>query len=182
MPTEEELAAQAVANGSAEEQASSAKEESELARARKEAANYRTKARDFETQLNELKPLAEQFKASQEAQKSEAQKLADQLSAANKLASDNQAAAERATRELQVTRLATKAGVDPDLVPFLDLSKLDLADEKAALEVLGKLAAARSTANGASNPGRNGGSGQSDAELRQFYFGGARSKPTIFGG
>jgi hypothetical protein len=84
---------------------------------------------------------------------------------------------------LQVTRLATRAGVDLDLVPFLDLSKLDLADEAKALEVLGKLATARSTANGASNPGRSGAAGMSDAEKRAFYFdGGARNKTTIFGG
>jgi hypothetical protein len=68
------------------------------------------------------------------------------------------------------------------VVQYLDLSKLDLDDEKAALDVLGKLAAARQTANSASNPGRSGAQGESADELRQFYFGGGRNKPMIFGG
>jgi hypothetical protein len=110
------------------------------------------------------------------------QRLADQVAAANKLAADNQAAAERAQKELQVTRLAIEAGVNLDLVPFLDLSKLDLTDEAKALEVLGKLATAKQTANSASNPGRTGAAGADEAELRRIFFGGGRNQPTIFGG
>ena len=167
----------------AEDQASSAKEASELERARKEAANYRTKLRDLEAKWKEAEPVLTQFQQQQDAQKSEAQKAMDRATEAERKAAEQTAAAERSQRELQVTRLAIKAGVDLDLVPYLDLSKLDLADEKAALEVLGKLAAARQTANGASNPGRGGATGPNDAELRGLYFGGGgRSKTTIFGG
>ncbi len=171
-------------NDAADEQASSAKEESELKRARDDAAKYRTKMRDLEAQLKELSPLAEQFKASQEAQKSEAQKAMERVAEAERKTAESIATAERAQKELAVTRLATQAGVDLALVPYLDLSKLDLTDEKAALEVLGKLATARTTANGASNPARNGATGMTDKELRDTYFngGGPRSKTMIFGG
>jgi hypothetical protein len=155
---------------------------SELERARKDAANYRTKLRELEGKWKEAEPVLVEFQKQQDAQKSEAQRLADQVAAANKLAADNQAAAERAQKELQVTRLAIEAGVNLDLVPFLDLSKLDLTDEAKALEVLGKLATAKQTANSASNPGRTGAAGADEAELRRIFFGGGRNQPTIFGG
>lgn len=168
----------------AEEQASTAteKEASELERARKEAAKYRTQLRDLEGKWKQAEPVLAEYQKQQEAQKTEAQKLADAIADAKRQAAESQTAAERAQRELQVTRLATKAGVDLDLVPFLDLSKLDLEDEPKAMEVLGKLAAARQTANGASNPGRGGAQGPTVEELRDTYFGGGRNKPLIFGG
>ncbi len=166
----------------AEEQASSAKSVSELERARKEAANYRTKLRELEGKWKEAEPVLAQFQQQQDAQKSEAQKLAERLAEAERKAADSESAAQRAVREAKLVRLATKAGVDPDVAGLLDLSKLDLDDEKATLETLGKLAAARQTANGASNPARNGAQRETDEELRKFYFDGGRSKPTIFGG
>ena len=169
-------------NEQTNEQASSAKEESELKRARDDAAKYRTQLRELEVKWKAAEPVLTEFQKLQDSQKSEAQKLAEQLADANKRAAEHESAAQRAQREAKLVRLATKAGVDPDVAALLDLSKLDLDNEKSALEILGKLGTARSTANSASNPERNGGSGPSDAELRQFYFGGARSKPTIFGG
>lgn len=145
-------------------------------------SKLREEIKGLKAQVKSAEPVLAKYKELEEAQKSEAQKLADQLAAANKLAADSQAAATQAQREAQVTRLATKAGVDLDLIAYLDLSKLDLTDEVAAMAVLGKLATARQTANSASNPARSNGGKETDDELRSFYFGGARSKPTIFGG
>ncbi len=176
------LTPQAGADTPAEEQASSAKEESELKRARDEAAKYRTQLRDLEGKWKAAEPVLTEYQTLKESQKSEAQKLADQLAEANKRAADSDTVAQRAVREAKLVRMATKAGVDPDVAALLDLSKLDLDDEKATLDTLGKLAAARGTANSASNPARSGAQGESDAELRQLYFGGGRNKPTIFGG
>jgi len=178
----DELLPQAGGDEQADEQASSAKAVSELERARKEAANYRTKLRELEGKWKEAEPVLVQFQQQQDAQKSEAQKLAERLAEAERKAADSESTAQRAMREAKLVRLATKAGVDPDVAGLLDLSKLDLDDEKATLETLGKLAAARQTANGASNPARGGAQGETDDELRKFYFGGGRNKPTIFGG
>lgn len=180
----DELQPQAGGNQQPDEPASSIDDKvaSELERARKEAANYRTKLRDLEGKWKEAEPILTEYQKLTDAQKSEAQKATERAAEAERKAADSQAAAERAQRELAVTRLANKAGVDPDLVPYLDLSKLDLEDEKKAMEVLGKLATARQIANGASNPGRSGAQKETDQELREFYFHGGRNKPTIFGG
>lgn len=179
----DELTPQAGAETGSDEQASSGdKTAKELERARKEAANYRTQLREMEGKWKEAEPVLAKFREQEEAQKTEAQKLAEQLQALTAQLAEKDAAAQRAQRETQLTRLATKAGVDLDLVPYLDLSKLDLDDEKAALEVLGKLAAARQTASSASNPSRGNATGISDSELRSLYFEGGRNKPTIFGG
>lgn len=177
---EPETLPQAGMDEAAEDQVSPGTED--VAKLRQEAARWRTKLRDTEKTLNELKPLAEQFKATQDAQKSEAQKALEERDAARAEVATAKAEAARAVQEAKLTRLATKAGVDPDVAALLDLSKLDLDDEKAALETLGKLANARQTANSASNPARNGAAGPSEDELRQYYFGGGRNKPTIFGG
>lgn len=177
----DELTPQAGAEEPAEDQASLGNDE--VTKLRSEAARWRTKLRDTEKTLNELKPLAEQFRATQDAQKSEAQKALEERDAARAEVAQAKAEALRAQQETKLTRLATKAGVDPDVAALLDLSKLDLDDEKAALETLGKLATARQTANSASNPARSGAAGPSDDQLRNHYFGGgARSKTTIFGG
>ena len=167
-----------------DEQASTApdKTASELERARKDAAKYRTELRDLQSKWKEAEPVLADYQKQQDAQKSETQKLADAIADAQRKAAESQAAAERAQRELAVTRLATKAGVDLDLVPYLDLSKLDLDDESKAMEILGKLASARQQASSASNPGRNGATGESDGDLRKLYFGGGRNAPSIFGG
>lgn len=61
---------------------------SEIERLRRESAGYRTK-------LRELEPLAAQATAAQEAQKTEAQRLAEQLATAQRQASDAQASALR---------------------------------------------------------------------------------------
>ncbi len=75
-----------------------------------EAAKWRVKARDLEAQLNELKPKAQQYDQLQESQKTEAQKLADRIAALEAELQTKAMAADKATAEAQLIRLATKAG------------------------------------------------------------------------
>ena len=143
-----------------------------------EAAKWRLKVRDLEAQLKDILPKAQQFEQLQESQKSEAQKLAERIAALEAEVLAKNAAAEQATKQTQLLRLATKAGVDPDVAALLDMSKIDLTDEKAAMETLSKFAR---PANGAQvKPGAVGATGLTDADLRNRYFG--ASKTTIFGG
>lgn len=145
---------------------------------RQEAARYRTQLRDTQTQLKELQPKAEQFDQLQEAQKSSEQKLQERLTALEADLAAKAAEAERAQKQAQLTRLATKAGVDPDILDLLDLGKLDLSDEKKVLEVLGRFA---KTAAGAQVKPSGAATGETEAELRKQFFGG-QSKTMIFGG
>lgn len=182
----EEQASQVGAENQTNEQASASQDDktvSELERARREAASYRTKLRETEAKLKEAEPVLAEYQKAQDAQKSEAQKAAERAQAAEAKVQAAEAKAQRAERVAIATRLAAKAGVDPDIVPYLDVDKLDLDDEKKALDILGKLASAKgASAGGASNPGRSGASGTSDDELRKLYFGGGGNRPTIFGG
>jgi predicted RNase H-like nuclease (RuvC/YqgF family) len=145
---------------------------------RQEAAKYRTQLRDTQTQLKELQPKAQQFDQLQEAQKTAEQKLQERLAALEADLAAKAVEAERAQKQAQVVRLAAKAGVDADLVDLLDLGKLDLSDEKKALEVLGRFA--RTAAGAQVKPGGESG-GETEAELRKRFFGG-QSKTMIFGG
>lgn len=182
MPPENETP-QAGEETPANEQASSPQDEktvSELERARRETAKYRTELRETQAKLKEAEPVLAKFRELEEAQKTEAQKAAERAQAAEAKALEAEAKAERLVREKQLLKLATKANVDLDLLDYLDLDKLDLDDEKAALAVLGKLAAAR-PGGGASNPGRGGNASLSDDELRAELYQGRR-KSSLFGG
>ena len=152
---------------------------SELARARKEAANYRTKLREMEAKWKEAEPVLSQFQAQQDAQKTEAQKLADQLQTVQRQLAEQEAAAAQAQRLATLTKMATKLGVDPDLIEYLDTSKLDLANEKAVNEVLAKLVT-RAPAAG-SNPNRDNSNVETPEQrrLRLFQRG---SHSTLLGG
>ena len=135
---------------------------------RDEAAEWRVKYKEMQAQVKELTG-----KAGDTAQ------LSERLKALEAEVAQKAAAAETATRQAQLIRLASKAGVDPDTAALLDLSKLNLEDEKAALEVLARFA---KPASGAQvKPGAVGATGLTDAELRQRYFGG-QQKSSIFGG
>lgn len=144
-----------------------------------EAAKWRLKVRELEAQLKDITPKAQQFEQLQESQKTAEQKLAERIAALEAEVQAKDAAAAKAASEAQLLRLATKAGVDPDVAALLDLSKIDLSDEKAAIETLSKFA--KPTANGAQiKPGAVGATGMTEADLRTRYFG--ASKTTIFGG
>jgi hypothetical protein len=136
---------------------------------RAEAAKYRTQLRDAQSQLKELAPKAQG-----------SEELAAKLAALEADLSAKTAEAERAAKQALLVRIASKAGIDPDIAELLDLSKLDLSDEAKVVEVLGKFA--RPQSNGAQvKPGTVGNTGMTEAELRSTYFGG-KSKTTIFGG
>lgn len=151
----------------------------ELEKARGEAAERRVKLREVESQLKELQPLAEQFRQQTEAQKSEEQKLRDQLEAMKAQTETAVAAAEQAKKEAKLTTLASKAGVDADLVALLDLSKLDLDDEEATLNTLKKLITTRSTGGGSSNPEDKSGGIESPADWYKNHTG---RRTSLFGG
>lgn len=154
-----------------------------IAKLRDEIKGLKEQKRDLEGKWKAAEPVLSEYQKQQEAQKSEAQKLADQIAAINAKLAEQTSAAEKATSEAKLTRLAAKANINFDLLDLIDISKLDLNDEDATLKKLAVLATARQTANGASNPGRSGATGMTDDEKRDLYFnGGMRNKPTIFGG
>jgi len=152
----------------------------ELEKARGEAADRRVKLRDVEAQLKELQPLATEYQAQQEAQKTAEQKLRDELEALKVDQQKALAAVELAQNQTKLATLAAKAGVDADLVALLDISKLDLEDEEATLNTLKKLITTRSTGGGSSNPAdTNRGGVESPADWFKAQTG---RRSTIFGG
>jgi hypothetical protein len=134
---------------------------------RDEAAEWRVKFKETQTQLKDLT-----------AKSTDATQLTERLTALEAELAQKAAAADAATKQAQLLRLASKAGVDPDVAALLDLGKLNLEDEAKALEVLGKFAVKPSGQQ--VKPGAAGAS-ETDAELRQRYFGG-QTKSRIFGG
>lgn len=105
----------------------------EIERLRKESAGYRTKAK-------ELEPLAKRAKELEDAQKSEAQRLGEQLTAAQERA----AKATRTAVAAKVEALAAKDFADPedaagalDLAAFVDEDgSIDTAAIKTELSAL----------------------------------------------
>ena len=145
-----------------------------------EAAKWRTKFRELEAQVKALEPKAAKFDELQEAQKTEAQKMADQLATLTAQVAQAQAQADAATKQANLLRLASMAGVDPDVALMLDISKIDLTDDAKALQTLGKFA---KPTNGAQvKPGQVGNTGATEDELRKMYLGGGKPKTLIFGG
>lgn len=180
MPDELEPTTPQAGDPVAEGQEPNAQEEKDVAKLRAEAAKWRTQFRDAQKQIETLKPQAEQFQKLEESQKTEAQKLADQIAALTAQVAEKDAAAQAAQRQAKLTVLATKANVDSELIPLIDISKLDLDNETETLKTLGKLATAKAVGS-ASNPERSAALGKSDDELRKEIFGG-RQKSSLFGG
>lgn len=140
----------------------------ELSKLRAEAAKWRTKLRETESQLKEVSPLAQKYAELQEAQKSTEQKQAEQIAALEAQVAESQAQAAKAAAEAKLTRYASAAGVDAEVVALLDLSKLDLDDEQATIATLQKLAGPATRSGGSSNPGRNADGTESEEELLQW--------------
>lgn len=135
---------------------------------RDEAAEWRVKFKETQQQLRDLS-----------AQSTDSAKLTERLAALEAELATKAAAVEAANKQAQLVRLASKAGVDPDVAALLDIGKLDLTNEQAALDVLGKLS--RAAGGQQVKPGAAGAGGMTEADLRKQYFGG-QSKTTIFGG
>lgn len=150
----------------------------ELEKARGEAAERRVKLREAEAKLEELSPLAQKHKELEDAQKSETDKLREQLEAMRLEAEKATAQAAQAQKEAKLTLLASKVGVGPELVALLDISKLDLENEKATTELL-KTLAPRSSGGGPSNPSSTDAGKDSAADWYASYTG---KRPSIFGG
>lgn len=133
---------------------------------REEAKTYRQQLRQAQDAIKELTGKA-----------GESGELAEKLAELQAQLTAQAAAVEAAQKAAQLTRLAAKAGVDPDLAAMLDLSKIDLADEKKALEVLSKIGGGKGAQ---ARPGIAGNGTPTDAEMRALVYGGR--KPGIFGG
>lgn len=156
--------------------------EAEIAKLREENAKWRRQYQDVSKKFTDLEPAAARLAELENAQKTETERLAEKVAAMEAQVAQSKAAAEAADRQRRLIALAAKAGTPPELLDYLDASKFDLDDEKAALEVLGQLARSKgANAGGASNPARGGNAAPSDDELRTQLFGGGRQN-LIFGG
>lgn len=155
--------------------------EAEIKALRDEAAKWRVQAQDTKKKLGELEPLAAKAAELQNAQKTEAEKLAERLAQMESQLAQSKAQAEAADRQRKLIALAAKAGTPVELLDYLDASKFDLDDEKGTLEVLGQLARQKATAAGsASNPAR-GNAAISDADKKALLYG-TDNRNMIFGG
>jgi chromosome segregation ATPase len=152
----------------------------EIAKLRQEAAKWRTQYRDAQKQIKEYEPLATKYSEMQEAQKGEAEKLAERLAALEGQLSQAQAQAERAKNERRLIVLATRAGVSAETLQYLDVSKFDLDDEEATITALSALVPAKpANSGGISNPARA--SGDNKQEDLRAWWDGRGKKNYIFG-
>lgn len=155
----------------------------ELAKVRAEAAERRVKLKEREKQIAELKKKAKKLDEIEESEMTEAQRLQKELE-------QLQAANEARERELETVRMETKLlkiasslGIDPEVVTLLDVSKLDLDDEKAVAEKLKLLVPAKqNNGGGPSNPSTEGNSPFSEEALQERFFSGRQGRSPVFGG
>ena len=145
-------------------------------------ASRRVENKELKKQLAELAPLAQRARELEEAQKTEAEKLAEKIATMqNELEAQKQAAAV-AQKTSALTVLAVQAGVPAEVVPLLDVSKFDLENTEATLEALKALAPAQSARGGnPSNPAR--GNGQTTTLTPAEWYAQRKSGSTsLFGG
>ena len=163
-------------------QAGDSGNDNEIAKLRAEAAKWRTQFRDAQKQVKEYEPLAKKYSDLEEANKGEAEKLAERLAALEGQLSQAQAQATRADNERKLTVLATKAGVPADMLNYLDVTKFDLEDEEATVLALSALVPVRQTNSGtSSNPARTN-AGADGMTAEEWYKDRTGQKPTgIFG-
>ena len=145
-----------------------------VATLRAENAKHRTKASTLKKQLAEMKPLAEKFQQQEDAQKSEVQKALDELADMRSQLDAANSAVDLANKQQVLLSLASKAGVNADVLPFLNVAAFDLDDEAKTLEALKVLARPNSSGGSASNPGR-GPQIESDEDRTNRLFGGNAS-------
>lgn len=166
---------------SSNDQASGRDFEAEVAKLRAENAKWRTQLRETQQTLEDLKPLAEKAQQLEEAQKTEAEKLAERIAQLEGQASAAQAQAARAAQETKLVTLASQAGVPANMLQFLDASKFNLDDEESALEALSALAPKNSANAGKpSNPARGGNTGEDDPAT--WWKNRKQGSSMIFGG
>lgn len=151
----------------------------EIAELRQEAAKWRSQLRDAQGKLQEYQPLVEEYQQKKEADKSEAEKLAERLAALEGQLNQAKQQAEIAQKERALTVLATKQGVPADMLQYLDVNKFNLEDEESVLEALSKLVPAKQPSSGGkTNPARTNENGQltpaewyANRNQRNYMFG-----------
>lgn len=148
---------------------------------RQEAAGFRTQLREAQEQIKQLSPLAEKARQLEEAQKSEAQKLSEQLAALQAERDSVAKQAALAAKQTTLVKLAAKAGVAPDVLDLLNVDAFDVTDEAATVAKLQTLAPKSASGGSASNPARTADSnGQLTPE--EWYKARTGKRPSIFGG
>ena len=145
-----------------------------VATLRAENAKHRTNASTLKKQLAEVQPLAEKFQQQEEAQKTEVQKALDELTDMRSQLDAANVAVDLANKQQTLLALASKAGVNADVLPLLNVSAFDLDDEAKTLEALKVLAKPGNSGGGVSNPGK-GSQIESDKDRRNRIFGGGAS-------
>ena len=145
-----------------------------VAKLNAENAKHRINAKKYKDQLAEVQPLAEKYQQQEEAQKTEVQKALDELTDMRTQLDAANTAVELANKQQVLLALASKAGVNADVLPLLNVSAFDLDDEAKTLEALKVLAKPGNSGGGVSNPGK-GPQIESDKDRRNRIFGGGAS-------
>ena len=145
-----------------------------VATLRAENAKHRTNASTYKKQLAEVQPLAEKYQQQEEAQKTEIQKALDELTDMRLQLDAANVAVDLANKQQVLLAMASKAGVNADVLPLLNVSAFDLDDEAKTLEALKVLARPGNSGGSVSNPGR-GPQIESDEDKRNRIFGGGAS-------
>lgn len=144
---------------------------------RDEAAKYRRQLRETQDRVKNLEPKATEFDKLQDAAKTETERMSEQLATLQAKVAEAETNAQRAQAQARVVRLATKAGIDPDVAQMLDVSQFAQLEDDDAVKLLAKLAPTRA-AGSVSNAGRTGASASEDLRAWWESRGG---KTTIFG-
>lgn len=146
-----------------------------VAKLRAENAKHRTNASALKTQVAEMQPLAEKYQQQEEAQKTEVQKALDELAGMRTQLDAANAAVDLANKQQTLLAMASKAGVNADVLPLLNVSAFDLDDEAKTLEALKVLARPGNSGGGASNPAGKGSQIETMKDKENRLFGGNAS-------
>lgn len=154
----------------------------ELKKVRAEAAKHRTEKQALAAQVADLAPKAQRLQEAEDAQKTEAQRLADSMA---KMQAELQAAQQRAAlaeKAAAFTRLAAKAGVQAEVADMLDLSKFDLGNEAEVIEKLQKLAPTQPPAPAGKPSAPGGAKADAPAAAASYFRRAGQGVERIFGG
>jgi len=106
--------------------------------------------------------------------KMQVQKALDELASMKSQLEAANTAVDLANKQQTLLAMASKAGVNADVLPLLNVSAFDLDDEATTLEALKVLARPGSSGGGVSNPGK-GPQIESGENRRNRIFGGGAS-------
>ena len=115
----------------------------------KSDSKHRLEVKELKAIVSQLQPLADKATKQDQADMSEIERLTSQLDAA-KLATDQ---ANTIARDAQIRTLATRVGLDDDVVAMIKTDGFDLDNPDAVMESLKKLVVpSRPSSNNIGNP------------------------------